>query len=296
MSMLETLGYQAMAGVGGGLGEQLSYGLGEITGYNDALSKDQLEQQEKLNKLQSEQNKELYDYQFNKTTPAERVRLYKEAGLNPALIYGMGGGSGTTATMGSGGGSQAANSSQMRSNNIASMQMGLQMAKLQSEIDVNKSVAMANKANAEKATAETTTTNNVRETLIENMKQQGIETWLRNEISGWTMRNDGTNDVVLNNSAYNVIDYVFSKDSLKAKEITNAILKTYNEAVTSGQLGNAAEKNAETNRLALELQQQMTDYQTGKDIDWKNVGELLVRFLPLLLGKGGGGGITINNK
>ena len=39
----------------------------------------------------------------------------------------------------------------------------------------------------------------------------------------------------------------------------------------------------------------MTDYQTGKDIDWKNVGELLVRFLPLILGKGGGG-ITINNK
>ena len=283
--MAEALGYQAMAGVGGGLGEQLSYELGEITGYNDALSNDQIEQQKKLNELQTAQNKELYDYQYNKTTPSERVRLYKEAGLNPALIYGMGGGSGTTATMGSGGGSQASNTAQMRTNNIAAAQMGLQMAKLQSEIDVNKSVAEANKANAEKAAAETTTTNSIRETLMENMRQQGIEVWLRNEISGWTMRSDGTNDVVLDNSTYNVIDYIFSKDSLKAKEITNAIMKTYNDAVTSKQLGESAVKNAETARIANEIQQQLADFQTGKEIDWKNVGELLSRFIPLLLSK-----------
>lgn len=285
MSILETLGYQAMAGVGGGLGEQLSYGLGEITGYNDALSKDQLNQQAKLNKLQTEQNKELYDYQFNKTTPAERVRLYKEAGLNPALIYGMGGGSGTTATIGSGGGSQASNSSQMRANNIASMQMGLQMAKLQSEIDVNKSVAEANRANAKNLGANTSTTEAIRDTLIENMKQSGIDQWLKNQMTGWMMRDpiDRTTDWKMSNDVYDIIQFTFAHDSNQAQLLTNSVLKSYNDAMASGQLGNAAEKNAETSRLATEIQQQLADFQTGKDIDWKNVGELLSRFIPLLL-------------
>ena len=89
--------------------------------------------------------------------------------------------------------------------------------------------------------------------------------------------------MTLENDVYGKLKFVFSHDSKQAELLTNSVLKSYNDAVASGQLGNAAEKNAETARIAAEIQQQIADFQTGKSIDWKNVGELLAKFIPLLL-------------
>lgn len=68
----------------------------------------QLRQQKKLNDLQIAGNMELakysYDQQYelwNKTNYPAQVEQLKKAGLNPAMMYGMGGGGGTTT--GSGG-------------------------------------------------------------------------------------------------------------------------------------------------------------------------------------------------
>lgn len=123
----------------------------------------QLEQQQKLTDIQKnanaelmaksyEQQRNMYDYTFSKNTPAAQVARLKEAGLNPALMYGIGGQGGATA--GGGGaavsGSQASSATDWEANRIAQQGMGLQLAKLRSEIDVNKSVANANNADAEK--------------------------------------------------------------------------------------------------------------------------------------------------
>ena len=294
----EALAIQAGSEIAGGLSEQLSYGIGEITGYNDALRKDSLKQYTDMSNIQAEIQKKQYDYQLQQTSPSANMKRLKEAGLNPALMYGMSGAGGSTGTMGSVAGGNTPSSAQIKANNMASQGYAMQLAKLQSEIDVNKSVAKVNEANAEKAGADTHTTEAMRETLIENMKQSGIDQWLKNQLTGWMMRSkdDKNTDWQMSNDVYEIIGFTFAHDSKQAALLTNSVLKSYNDAVASGQLGEAATKNAETNRLSLELQKQMTDYQTGKDIDWKNVGELLVRFVPLILGKGGGGGITINNK
>lgn len=66
-------------------------------------NKMQLSQQKKLQKLQIQGDKELADYQqqqqfdmWNKTNIKAQVEHYKNAGMNPGLMYGMGGGGGTT--------------------------------------------------------------------------------------------------------------------------------------------------------------------------------------------------------
>lgn len=59
-----------------------------------ALSNGQQEQQYELNsqlmKDQAGLNREQYDYEYAKESPAARVRQYMEAGLNPALMYSNG--------------------------------------------------------------------------------------------------------------------------------------------------------------------------------------------------------------
>lgn len=68
----------------------------------------QLKNQQKLNKEQHERNKELTEIGkqnqldiWNKTNYGAQVEHMKNAGLNPSLMYGMGGGGGTTAGSGS---------------------------------------------------------------------------------------------------------------------------------------------------------------------------------------------------
>lgn len=79
--------------------EMGSYYLGDLVGYNDKLSKDQLEQYNKQLGIQQGYNLEamqqqlknqqsMYDYSYNKTTPAQQVKNLKEAGLNPAMALG----------------------------------------------------------------------------------------------------------------------------------------------------------------------------------------------------------------
>lgn len=90
---------------------------------------------------------------FQATGYGAKVRQLKEAGLNPALIYGMGGaGGGTTGNISAPQVSQgsAPNVAAATANKTAATGMALQLAKLQSEIKVNESVAEVNKAEAEK--------------------------------------------------------------------------------------------------------------------------------------------------
>ena len=132
------------------------------------------------------------------------MKRLKEAGLNPALMYGMSGAGGSTGTMGSVAGGNTPSSAQIRANNQAAQGYAMQLAKLQSEIDVNKSVANINNKSAEKAEADTKTTNDSREIFIENLRQAGIENWLRNEIEGYKWRDNVDKDMIATNETYKV--------------------------------------------------------------------------------------------
>lgn len=122
----------------------------------------QIEQQQKLTDQQVKAQKELADYQqkqqldmWNKTNYPAQVKQLNEAGLNPALLYGKGGGGGSTTgtgiTTGTTGG-QAANSAATQQANTASQGLGLQIGMQQAQIEVLKSQAKLNNAEAEKKT------------------------------------------------------------------------------------------------------------------------------------------------
>ena len=80
-------------------------------------------------------------------------------------MVGSGQSTGSQSTSGvSGGNSDAAARMMAKNQQLA---MGLQLAKLRSEIDVNKSVAEVNKASAGKQTSETQTINQTRDLITE---------------------------------------------------------------------------------------------------------------------------------
>ena len=87
-------------------------------------------------------NKEMWDY-----TNYENQRKHMEnAGLNPALMYGMGGGGGSSTSGAQGSATNAVGGNEVQSG-AAATGMALQMAQLESQIEVNK--AQANKLNAD---------------------------------------------------------------------------------------------------------------------------------------------------
>ncbi len=187
--------FAASAGsqIGSGIGGVLGYGIGEIFGHNKRARRQQLEQQDKLNALSFQWNKrqmdyaqqlekQMYQFTFDMNKPEALKNLYKEAGLNPALMYGTsaGGVQGTSVGGGRGAGynSQAANEAEIIQSNLALQEMGLQMAKLQSEIDVNKSIAEKNKADAGLSSSKTKTEDQVRDAFIANIYYEGKTKWL----------------------------------------------------------------------------------------------------------------------
>lgn len=93
-NFIEMLGQQAATG-----------GLGTIMGIATAGWNDQrqLRQQQELQRLQMQGNREMMDYSMKKqlemwkaTNYAEQIKQMKIAGLNPGLLYGMKGGGGVT--------------------------------------------------------------------------------------------------------------------------------------------------------------------------------------------------------
>lgn len=128
MSKIGDLGMKAAEGAVGQV-------LGMVMG--GAQDRRQLKQQEKLQELQIKGNKEMGEFNnqlqldmWNKTNYGAQMEHLKGAGLNPGLIYGMGGAGGATTGGGGGGGvsgGQAANAAATQQNNMA---MGMQLAQM----------------------------------------------------------------------------------------------------------------------------------------------------------------------
>lgn len=125
--------------------------LGLVLGeYNDRR---QIEQQQKLQDMQIKGQKEMSDYSqkqqydmWNKTNFDAQVGQMKKAGLNPGLMYGMGGSGGTTT--GSAGGSVGGGNAPSGGQEVG---MGMQMAMMGAQVRLTE--AQAKKAEVEAAKA-----------------------------------------------------------------------------------------------------------------------------------------------
>ncbi len=92
-----------------------------------------------------ERAKEMWDY----TNYENQVQHMKNAGLSVGLMYGQGGGSGTSTSGGQGSGVGNSGTSAVTAG-LQARAMGLQIAQLASQIDLNKSQAKKNEAEANK--------------------------------------------------------------------------------------------------------------------------------------------------
>ena len=139
----------AAGAINGGVGAIMGLALGK---YNDRR---QLEQQEKLQDLQNRGSKELMDYQSQssyanwlKTGPKGQMEQLKAAGLNPALMYGMGGGTGgqsMTPGAGPSGAAAPAGGGEVQAMGMLTMQQRMAEA----NIELMKSQAKKNTVEAE---------------------------------------------------------------------------------------------------------------------------------------------------
>lgn len=236
----------------------------------------------------------MYDYTFNKNTAAEQVKRLKEAGLNPSLMYGMSGASGTQGTTGSAaaaGVGQGNTSDRAEKAAIGLQQQGmaLQMAKLASEIDVNKSVAESNRASAGKDVAETKTTNETRNILIENMKNEGISKWIENVEKSYLLSYDPAkgDNLSAENEIYNW-GVAINKEGGFSQQAATAIAKTMAEtgnATASALLTNEKAKgywlellnataSVENDRIKAAAIKLSAEWDTGEYTNWKTWTEL----------------------
>lgn len=265
------------------------------------MRRKQVEQQRKLTNIQLDANKQLADYgmgiskeMFEYTGYGAQRRQMEEAGLNPALMYGHAGAGGSTASAsgGSAGGGQASDEASLKQAQMAQQGMLLQLAKLGSEIAVNKATAKEKEANAELTSEKKTTEINQRDVLIEKLRQEGVAQWFENLESD--VKRSGTlqdGEVRLFNNAQLNVSTAFQKVSLWNQEVTTAIAKTMAE------IGNTEAQELLTNKKAEGYWQELlnatkqanadavraaavklsTEWETGEFTNWRTWAELGVK-------------------
>lgn len=196
----DTLEQQLGNIAGGGIGTALSAGMGLLLGgYNDRR---QIEMQQKLTDMQLTANAKMaglnHDLQlklWNETSYPAQLAKMKEAGLNPALMYGGTGSGGTTgAASGSGvSGSQAMRQSEILDLNAQIMQMQL----MKSEQKVNESIARKNNIEADyTAGAKTEETNtNIRSVIANTTNTEEKTKLIKLEQTGQEIQNKIQNEL-----------------------------------------------------------------------------------------------------
>jgi hypothetical protein len=274
-------------------------GLLDVGG--NRLRRKQIEQQQKLTDIQVEAQKELADYgmgiskeMFEYTGYGAQRRQMEEAGLNPALMYGHAGAGGSTMAISAGNvsGSHASDEAALKQAQIAQQGMALQLAKLSSEIAVNKATAKEKEANAELISEKKTTEINQRDVLIEKLRQEGVAQWfenLENEVKRSGVLQD--NEIRLFRNAQLDVSTSFQKTSLWNQEVTTAIAKTmaeigYTEAqelLTNKraegywqELLNAT-KNADAEAVKAAAVKLATEWETGEYTNWRTWADLGVK-------------------
>ena len=181
-------------------------------------------------------------------------------------------------------------------NRVAQMGMALQLKKLASEVEVNKSVAEANRADAVLKGAGTETENQKRAGLIALLNEQGWSQYLQNLVLDWKISGEtneslsrvfsasgmgGSREIYLKGpeaqQITDVIKTIAEAGNIEAQKLLNnekamAVMK---ELIIAQQNADANSENAAVNKLKAE-------FETGSDINWKNIGEVLIKLLSVL--------------
>lgn len=198
--LIKGLGNSVVNGITGSIGSGISGAvsglLGGVLGLGSRAEKKQWEYEQKRMEEQFRYNKAMADYNhmlglqmYEATGYKSQVRQMKEAGLNPALMYGSAGSTGQ-ATQGTGAGVQQGNTQ--------AVMMGLNMRQMQKQIELAD--AQIRKTNEEAKTEESkrgvnTSISSLNETLskLNNAKLDEIPVMidkLKEEIRGLKSNNN----------------------------------------------------------------------------------------------------------
>ena len=205
----------------------------------------------------------------------------------------MSGGGGSTVGNASGSvsGATASTESQLRANEIAQQGMALQLAKLQSEIKVNESIANKNNADSQ-------TTNESRPAVIENLNQMGIGKYLENTINEWKISGNNTLMAQLGyNGSGEGLTLELDKNAFIVKEAAVGLLKA--EAEAGNAQANAALANEKAKGYFKELlndtiradaagtqaaaSKLSAEFQTGEYTNWKTWADLAKTIVETLI-------------
>lgn len=306
MSAIGTLALQTGAAIAGNVANQAGYAIGKATGYNKAIANDQYEQQKRLSELQYGMNlglmKESYKSQmemWNDTNYEAQVEHLKAAGLNPGLLYAKGGSGGTT---GSGGasvsGGNASDETSRQQAQLAATGMGLQLSKLQSEIDLNKSISKKNEAEALQAGANTATIEQSRDWLVEKLKEEGKGQWIENirkNYQDFIENKDGAQGAGYESNKYG--QHIIRGESLFTQgitaEITQALASSNNQAAQAlltdqkaqGYFTELLNESIKADAAATQAaaQKLSAEFSTGEMINWKTWKDLAESIIKLIL-------------
>lgn len=294
MGLLGKVGNNA-TGIGLGLIGQWASGS-----INKNFNEEQAEKAEK-------RKRSLMEWQAKYNSPEEQMKRLKAAGLNPAMIYGQNGATGTMSDV------QAPQANV--STNDGASGMGLQLMMAQKQMELIDSQINKNNADANKGKSETTTIDKMRDTLIENMRQTGIAQWmqnLKNQAIDWNQKNDFGKRVGITAESDIYGSYQFDFDSQNGEQLAAELLKTIADAGNSDAqaiLSNTKAKgywqellNAMNQADAAKTQAAATklraEFDTGVFVNWKQIVEVGGEALKLGVEAAkvikGGKGIIIN--
>ena len=140
--------------------------------YNTQAAAQSMEYAKTMNQINFEQQNQMFDKQAEWNSAKQQKERLKEAGLNPALMYGISGEGGSSVSSGGGSGAQVAGVS---NTGTQAVMMGLQAKSIESQIALNNAQASKVNAETEKTEKETEKTSAETESVwsgIELLKKQ----------------------------------------------------------------------------------------------------------------------------
>uniref|UniRef100_A0AAU8B3C7 DNA pilot protein n=2 Tax=Dulem virus 213 TaxID=3145690 RepID=A0AAU8B3C7_9VIRU len=140
--------------------------------YNTQAAAQSMEYAKTMNQINFEQQNQMFDKQAEWHSPEQQKQRLKEAGLNPGLMYGIGGEGGSSVSSGGGTGSEVQG---VGNPGTQAVMMGLQAKSIESQIALNNAQASKINAETEKTEKETEKTSAETESVwsgIELLKKQ----------------------------------------------------------------------------------------------------------------------------
>lgn len=274
MGLLDSIGGQ----IGGAIMGMATGGIANDMQYRQQqrLSELQMKNQREMGIFNREQQMKLWE-DTNYKAQTEQMR---KAGLNIGMMYAGGGQGGqTNATPGNVSGGNAEGRNQLNEGMALMMQNRLQEAQIKNiEADTQKKIA------------ETTTEDNSRNVLIENMRQSGIGQMYEN-IKTKMMREgyDTNNEVsVFKNMVYGIQGSNYDEFSPEVKQFNADLFKTVAEeknldanALLSNKKAEAiwkelliAQQNADANTINAKANELSKLWETGEFTNWKTWADL----------------------